>query len=96
MANGTPVIATRRGAVSEIVDDGITGFVVDDVESALHALPRALSLDRGRVRQRFERRFSGQRMARDYVAVYEDLQSGTGSCRRRAKLVATEDVVPVA
>jgi glycosyltransferase involved in cell wall biosynthesis len=96
MANGTPVIATRRGAVPEVVDDGITGFVVDDVESALAALPRALLLDRRRVRQQFERRFSGERMARDYVAVYETLQSGFGSCRRRAKLVDTEDAVPAA
>jgi glycosyltransferase involved in cell wall biosynthesis len=96
MANGTPVIATRRGSVSEIVDDGITGFVVDDVEDALQALPRALSLDRARVRQQFERRFSGQRMARDYVDVYEALQHGRASSRRRAKLVETDDVVPAA
>lgn len=96
MANGTPVIATRRGAAPEVVDEGITGFVVDDIESALHALPRALSLDRARVRRQFERRFSGQRMAHDYVAVYEGLQSGTESCRRRAKRATTEDIVPAA
>jgi glycosyltransferase involved in cell wall biosynthesis len=96
MANGTPVVAMRRGAVPEIVDDGITGFVVDDTDGALGALPRALLLDRRLVRQQFERRFSGERMVRDYISVYESLQSGFGSCRRRAKLVDTEDAMPAA
>jgi glycosyltransferase involved in cell wall biosynthesis len=96
MANGTPVIATRRGAVPEIVDDGITGFVIDDVESALQALPRALLLDRARVRQQFERRFSGQRMARDYLDVYEALQDRRGSSRRRGRPIDADDVVPAA
>jgi len=71
MANGTPVGAMRRGSVPEVIDEGITGFVVDDVAGALNALPHAPRLDRGRVRQHFERRFSSDRMARGYLAVYE-------------------------
>jgi glycosyltransferase involved in cell wall biosynthesis len=96
MANGTPVIAMRRGAVPEIVDSGVTGFIVDDLAGALDALPHALLLDRARVRQQFERRFSGERMARDYVAVYEELQRGTGRCRRKASRVDADDIVPAA
>jgi glycosyltransferase involved in cell wall biosynthesis len=96
MANGTPVIAMRRGAVPEIVDSGVTGFIVDDLAGALDALPHALLLDRARVRQQFERRFSGERMARDYVAVYEELQRGTGRCCRKASRVDADDIVPAA
>jgi hypothetical protein len=73
MANGTPVVAMRRGSVPEVIDDGITGFVVNDIAGAMDALPRALHLDRDRVRQHFGRRFSSYRMARDYVSVYESL-----------------------
>ena len=71
MANGTPVIGFRRGAVPEVIDVGVTGFLVDSVDDALAALPRALALDRKRIRCRFEERFSVERMARDYVALYE-------------------------
>jgi glycosyltransferase involved in cell wall biosynthesis len=81
MANGTPVVAMRRGSVPEVIDHGITGFVVDNIAGALDALPRALSLDRARVRQQFERRFSSDRMARDYLSVYEALIGG-GFCPR--------------
>lgn len=73
MSCGTPVIATRRGAVPEIVEDGLTGFVVDSIEEAVAAVPRALALDRRRVRARFEERFSAERMARDYLSVYRAL-----------------------
>jgi glycosyltransferase involved in cell wall biosynthesis len=71
MACGTPVIAYPRGAVPEIIEDGLTGFIVSDVESAVEAVPRALELDRAAIRGRFEERFSATRMARDYVRVYE-------------------------
>jgi len=73
MANGTPVIAFSRGSVSEIIDDGVTGFVVDNVGAAVAAVPRATALDRSRVRRRFEERFSVERMARDYVELYGDV-----------------------
>jgi glycosyltransferase involved in cell wall biosynthesis len=70
MANGTPVIAFRRGAVPEVIDHGVTGFIVDTIEEAVAAVPLAKTLDRAAVRRRFEERFSAERMARDYVALY--------------------------
>lgn len=70
MACGTPVVAFRRGAVPEIVEDGVTGFVVDDEEQAFAALGRLDALDRARIREIFEQRFTARRMADDYVAVY--------------------------
>jgi glycosyltransferase involved in cell wall biosynthesis len=73
MACGTPVVAWDCGAVPEIVDQGLTGFVVDSVESAVAALPGLLRLDRRQVRATFEKRFSATRMARDYVAAYARL-----------------------
>ena len=73
MAAGTPVIAFERGSVAEIVEDGLTGFIVEDVESAVGAVPRAVALDRRAIRQRFDQRFTAGRMARDYVALYERL-----------------------
>jgi glycosyltransferase involved in cell wall biosynthesis len=69
-ACGTPVIAFRRGSVAEVVDDGITGFVVDDVDAGAAALARIDELDRLRVRAMFERRFSAERMASDYIELY--------------------------
>jgi glycosyltransferase involved in cell wall biosynthesis len=73
MACGTPVIAFRRGSVPEVIDDGVTGFVVDDVPSAVGAVRRLGSIDRRHCRDEFERRFSAERMARDYLAVYARL-----------------------
>jgi glycosyltransferase involved in cell wall biosynthesis len=72
MANGTPVIGFRRGSVPEIIDEGVTGFVVETADAALAVLPRALELDRRAVRRCFEERFSVERMARDYVALYDE------------------------
>jgi glycosyltransferase involved in cell wall biosynthesis len=73
MACGTPVLAFRRGSVSEIIDQGVTGAVVDTMDEALRMLPRVLALDRHAVRRRFEQRFSSARMATDYVALYRSL-----------------------
>jgi glycosyltransferase involved in cell wall biosynthesis len=73
MACGTPVLAFRRGSVTEVVEDGLTGCIVDSMEEALSALPRVLALDRRAVRRRFEERFSAARMAHDYVNVYRSL-----------------------
>jgi glycosyltransferase involved in cell wall biosynthesis len=73
MANGTPVIAFRRGAVAEIVEDGITGLIVDSIDEAVDAVPRAKALDRAAIRRRFEERYSVERMARDYLKLYEAL-----------------------
>jgi glycosyltransferase involved in cell wall biosynthesis len=73
MACGTPVLAFRRGSVPEIVDDGVTGMVVDSEEEAVAALPTILSYDRRCVRRRFEERFTASRMAENYQAVYRGL-----------------------
>jgi len=73
MANATPVIAFGRGSVPEIIDDGVTGFVVDNVEEAVAAIPLAGALDRSLIRRRFEERFSVGRMIRDYVSYSEIL-----------------------
>jgi len=73
MACGTPVLAFRCGAVPEIVEDGVTGFIVDSMEEAIAALPAVIALDRKTVRRRFEQRFSATRMAKDYVDVYRSL-----------------------
>ena len=73
MACGTPVLAFRCGSVPEIVEDGITGAIVDTMEEAIAALPRVIALDRKKVRQRFEQRFSATRMAKDYVGIYRSL-----------------------
>jgi glycosyltransferase involved in cell wall biosynthesis len=69
-AHGTPAIVWRNGAMPEIVDDGVTGFVVDDLEAAVAAVPAALALDRRAVRLAFERRFCADRMVDDYVEAY--------------------------
>ena len=73
MACGTPVLAFRRGSVTEIIDDGVTGRIVDTVKEAVAALPQVLAMDRRAVRRRFEERFSATRMANDYVSVYHEL-----------------------
>lgn len=72
-ACGTPVIAFRRGSIPEVVDEGVTGFIVEDVAGAVDALDRVGSLDRRMVRATFERRFTLDRMVGDYVALYEAL-----------------------
>jgi glycosyltransferase involved in cell wall biosynthesis len=73
MACGTPVIAFNRGSVPEIVEDGVTGFIVEDVTSAISAVEHLHLLDRQRIRERFEERFTARRMAEDYLAVYRSL-----------------------
>jgi len=73
MACGTPVLAFRRGSVSEIIDQGVTGAIVDTMDEAVMMLPRVMELDRRAVRRRFEQRFSSVLMANDYVAVYRSL-----------------------
>ncbi len=79
MACGTPVLAFRSGSVLEIIEDGVTGFMVDNIEEAIVALSRVMALDRRKVRQRFEERFSATRMATDYVKVYHSLIAASGA-----------------
>jgi hypothetical protein len=75
MACGTPVIAFRRGSVPEIVEEGVSGFVVDTIEEAVTAVGRIATLDRAKVRAQFERRFTAERMARGYLDIYRKLLS---------------------
>ncbi len=73
MACGTPVIAYRSGSVPEVIDEGVTGFIVDDIDSAVAAVGRLDGFDRAACRTRFEERFTVERMAHDYLKVYERL-----------------------
>lgn len=71
MSCGTPVIAFRGGSVAEIIDDGVTGFVVESVEQAVEAVKRIDSIDRKACHQRFLERFTSRRMCEQYLAAYE-------------------------
>jgi glycosyltransferase involved in cell wall biosynthesis len=73
MACGTPVLAFRCGSVPEVVDDGLTGFVVDDLDQAVDALHRIGDIDRSLCRHAFEKRFGARRMVRDYLSLYRRL-----------------------
>lgn len=73
MACGTPVIAYDAGSVSEIVEDGLTGFIVRNEAEAVAALDKIPTLDRARIRQRFDERFTARRMAQDYLDAYAGL-----------------------
>jgi glycosyltransferase involved in cell wall biosynthesis len=75
MACGTPILAFRHGSVAEVVEDGLTGQIVDSVDEAVRNIGRLLTLDRGRVRRRFEQRFTACRMVQDYINLYEKLAS---------------------
>jgi glycosyltransferase involved in cell wall biosynthesis len=84
MACGTPVIACCHGSVPEVMEEGVTGFVVDDVDQAVAAVGRVASLSRARCRQVFEERFTVSRMAEQYVALYQALQPDVISQGHRA------------
>ncbi|CCD86266.1 conserved protein of unknown function [Bradyrhizobium sp. ORS 285] len=73
MACGTPVIAYHSGSVPEVIDHGVTGFIVESETQAVEAVERLAQLDRRRVRARFEERFTAERMARDYLRHYHSL-----------------------
>jgi glycosyltransferase involved in cell wall biosynthesis len=76
MACGTPTIAFRAGSVPEIIDDGLTGYIVKDEAAAVAAVKRLDDLDRGDIRKQFETRFTAQRMAEDYVQLYHRMAVG--------------------
>ncbi|MBW8888590.1 MAG: glycosyltransferase family 4 protein [Fibrobacteres bacterium] len=73
MACGTPVIAFRRGSVPEVIDEGVSGFIVENTEAAAGAVAKASGLDRARVRAAFEQRFTTERMAAGYLRLYKRL-----------------------
>jgi len=85
MACGTPVLALRHGSVEEVVEDGLTGHIVNSIEQAAVALPRVISLNRRAVRRRFEERFTATRMTNEYVRVYNILLT-----REDANVVASQ------
>jgi glycosyltransferase involved in cell wall biosynthesis len=88
MACGTPVIAYNRGSVAEIIDDGLTGFVVEDEISAVAAVDRLSGLSRNAIRKQFEARFTARRMALDYLASYRGLME---AAEPRIKLVSSAE-----
>ncbi|HEX4111302.1 MAG TPA: glycosyltransferase family 4 protein [Stellaceae bacterium] len=84
LACGTPVIARRRGSVPEIIDDHVTGFVVDDEPQAVAAVKRLHRLDRAHIRHVFDQRFTAKRMALDYLELYRKL---SGAAQPRLRVV---------
>jgi glycosyltransferase involved in cell wall biosynthesis len=88
MACGTPVIAYNRGSVPEIVEQDLTGFIVEDEISAVAAVDRLHQLDRGMIRKQFEARFTARRMALDYLAAYRSLMEAS---EPRIKLVSSAE-----
>jgi glycosyltransferase involved in cell wall biosynthesis len=89
MACGTPVLAFGCGSVPEVIDEGVTGMIVDSEDQAVRALPEVMSLDRPTVRRRFDERFTAARMAKDYVKIYRALR------RSRISLVEQQSGVPL-
>ena len=87
MACGTPVIAFKSGSVSELIDEGVSGFLVETVDQAVAAAGRIESLDRAQVRAAFERRFTVERMARDYVNLYQALFASHFAVSRQAHVL---------
>ncbi len=71
LACGTPVLAYRRGSIPEVIEDGITGFVCENLSEIIAAVDRLGEIDRRRCRASFDKRFTADRMARDYVTLYE-------------------------
>jgi glycosyltransferase involved in cell wall biosynthesis len=76
MACGTPVIAARRGSMPELIEDGVTGFLVDSVEEAVSAIHRIDEIDRARVRRAVELRFTSTEMADAYLRLYQRICGG--------------------
>jgi glycosyltransferase involved in cell wall biosynthesis len=81
MQHGTPTIAFSCGAIPEIVKEGVTGFVVNSIPEAVRAVDRVASLDRAACRKVFQERFTSERMARDYLAIYEKIIQSTVTVR---------------
>ena len=99
MACGTPVLAFRCGSVPEIVEDGVTGKVVESEDEAVVALPELLSYDRRAVRKRFQERFTAARMARDYAGLYRKLVTVPVTCPKEysfANPKSNGEIIPTA
>jgi glycosyltransferase involved in cell wall biosynthesis len=88
MACGTPVIAYPLGSVPEVMEDGVSGYIVADLEGALAAVRKIGDIDRKQVRKYFEQHFTAARMAQDYLKIYQRLVS-----RKKAPLAASSGVL---
>jgi glycosyltransferase involved in cell wall biosynthesis len=90
MACGTPVLAFRNGSVPEVIDEDVTGKIVNSMDEAIQTLPDVIALDRRAVRRRFEEKFSSKQMAKNYVRLYRKL------CAEQVrKSIPDETSVPV-
>lgn len=89
MACGTPVIAQRRGSMPELIDEGVNGYLVDDMETAVAAVGKIGALDRRQVSESVARRFSVERMADEYIALYERVLAGNrgNACRKQTSMI---------
>jgi glycosyltransferase involved in cell wall biosynthesis len=83
MSCGTPVVAFRCGSVPEVIENGVSGFIVSSIEQAADAVQKVGRLDRRSVRRAFERRFTVQSMARQYLSIYEHLAGKNASVLRQ-------------
>jgi glycosyltransferase involved in cell wall biosynthesis len=90
MACGTPIIAYDRGSVTEVLDHGRTGFIVNNLEEAVDAVQRVPTIERKQCRRAFEDRFSAARMAQDYVAIYQQLVDDKQMTAEKGYRVAKE------
>jgi glycosyltransferase involved in cell wall biosynthesis len=95
MACGTPVLAFRCGSTPEVIDDGVTGYVVESEEEGVAALQKILSYDRRAVRQRFEERFTATRMAEDYIGAYRHLLK-TRTAKGKTRSIRARQIDPIA
>jgi glycosyltransferase involved in cell wall biosynthesis len=94
MACGVPVIAYAEGSVPEVIENGVTGFVVAEEDEAVAAIAKLPGLDRRRVRAAFEHRFTSRRMADDYLGIYRQLAKRLAVRRARRHLLAAHDGPP--
>jgi glycosyltransferase involved in cell wall biosynthesis len=83
LACATPVVAYPRGAVPEVLEHGVTGFLVDSIDEAVAAVDRVSTLSRRAVRERFEQRFSSTRMAHNYIDIYREILNRDARDRSR-------------
>ena len=90
MACATPVIAFRCGSVPEIIDEGVSGFIVESEDAAVAAVARLKDLDRRRVRAAFDARFTAERMARDYISLYRGLPGARMEAARLRRQLGEE------
>jgi glycosyltransferase involved in cell wall biosynthesis len=88
MACGTPVIAYPFGSIPEVIQDGVNGYIVPDIESAVSAVRDAMKLDRKKIRKSFEQRFTASRMTQDYLKIYNRILS-----RKKGSLAVADGVL---